>query len=134
MTLSHQKFREIVLQLLYSQEVAHPGEELVIPLMMNELSVPKSQVKLAYDKVLKIDGLTSEIDPLITSVSTSYDIERIQLVTKMILRLAIYELLFEKEVPPKVIIAEAIRLSRKFSSPESAAFVNAIVDKLYHAD
>jgi transcription antitermination protein NusB len=131
MSLSPQKFREIVFQLLYSQDIGHSQEDAMIELIMNELSVTKKNVKLAQDKVNEIRQKLDEIDPMIASVSTSYTFERIQTVTKNILRLGVYELFIEQKAPPKVIIAEAIRLSRKFSSPESASFANALLDHLY---
>lgn len=131
MALSQQKFREIVFQLLYSQEIISPDENLMLELMMAELAVSKKNVRLAQERVGKIKLLLSEIDSLITSVSTSYDFDRIQVVTKNILRLAVYELLYDEDIPPKVAIAEAIRLSRKFNTAESASFVNAVLDQLY---
>lgn len=131
MTLSQQKFREIVFQLLYSQDVASPDENLMIDLMMAELAVSKRNVRLAQEKVNKIKEHLAEIDSTIASVSTSYDFNRIQVVIKNILRLGVFELLFDDQIPPKVAIAEAIRLSRKFSTPESAFFVNALLDHLY---
>ena len=133
MALSQQKFREIVLQLLYSQDIAHPDDALMLELMMGELAVSKRNVRLAQERVQQIQELLSEIDPLITSVSTSYDFNRIQVVTKNILRLGVFELLFDDQIPPKVAISEAIRLSRKFNTPESASFVNAVLDHLYQA-
>ncbi len=133
MALSQQKFREIVFQLLYSQEVGRPDEALMTDLMMNELAVSKKNVRLAQERVQLIKDHFSQIDPLIASVSTSYDFERIQTVTKNILRLAVFELFFDDQIPPKVAIAEAIRLSRKFNTPESASFVNALLDHLYQA-
>ena len=132
MALSQQKFREIVLQLLYSQNVAHPNEALMLELMMTELAVSKKNVRLAQERVEKIESKLPEIDALITSVSASYDFDRIQIVTKNILRLAVFELFFDDNIPYKVAIAEAIRLSRKFNTPESASFVNALLDNLYH--
>ncbi len=131
MALSQQKFREIVLQLLYSQDVTHSNDALMIELMMSELTVSKKNVRLAQERVQKIRKCLSEIDPLIASVSISYDFERIQVVTKNILRLGVYELLYDDQIPHKVAIAEAIRLSRKFNTPESASFVNAVLDHLY---
>lgn len=131
MTLSPQKFREIVLQLLYSQDIAHPDESLMTELMMAELAISKKNVRLAQERVHMISTHFSEIDSLITSVSTSYDLDRIQIVTKNILRLAVFELFFDDQIPAKVAIAEAIRLSRKFNTPESASFVNALLDRLY---
>lgn len=134
MSLSHQKFREIVFQILYSKDVGHPEPALIIELMMNELAVSKKNVKQAQEKVEKIFQFLPQIDPMIGAVSATYDFDRIQIVTKNILRLGVYELFFEdgeNAAPPKVVIAEAIRLSRKFSSPESASFVNALLDHLY---
>jgi len=133
MALSQQKFREIVFQLLYSQDVGNPDEALMLELMMAELAVSKKNVRLAQERVHKIKERLSEIDPLITSISTSYDFERIQLVTKNILRLGVFELFFDDKIPHKVAIAEAIRLSRKFNTAESASFVNALLDHLYQA-
>lgn len=131
MALSQQKFREIVLQLLYSQDITSPNEELMVELMMAELAVSKRNVRLAQERVQKIKSLLPEIDPLIASVSTSYDFDRIQAVTKNILRIAVFELLYDDQIPHKVAIAEAIRLSRKFNTPESASFVNALLDHIY---
>lgn len=136
MALSHQKFREIVFQLLYSYDLGHPDEKVMLDLMMSELAVTKKNVRLAQEKVHRIQQTLPQIDPLIASVSTSYSFDRIQTVAKNILRLAIFELFFDSQtppLPPKVAIAEAIRLSRKFSSPESASFVNALLDHLYQA-
>lgn len=133
MALSPQKFREIVLQLLYSSDLGHSHSNEMIDLMMNELAVTKKSVKLAQEKSTAILSQLQEIDPLIASVSASYTFDRIQTVTKNILRLAVYELLIEKTIPHKIVIAEAIRLSRKFSTPESATFANALLDNLYKA-
>lgn len=131
MSLSPQKFREMVFQLLYSQDIAQPESSLMIELMMGELTVSKKNARLAQERVEKVQAHIQEIDSLISGVSTSYDFHRIQTVTKNILRLGVYELLFDDQIPPKVAIAEAIRLSRKFCTPESASFVNALLDHLY---
>ncbi|MBA2369989.1 MAG: transcription antitermination factor NusB [Candidatus Protochlamydia sp.] len=131
MALSQQKFREIVFQLLYSYDLGRPNEAVMTELMMAELAVSKKNVLLAQEKVQKIILLLPEIDPLISTVSISYDFDRIQIVTKNILRLGVFELKFEGSIPPKIAIAEAIRLSRKFSTPESASFVNALLDNIY---
>lgn len=131
MALHQQKFREIVLQLLYSQDLGHPDEASMIELIMAELTVSKRNVRLALQRVEKIKENLPKIDHLIESFSTSYNFNRIQIVTKNILRLGAFELLFDDNIPPKVAIAEAIRLSRKFANPESASFVNAILDQIY---
>lgn len=127
-TLPPQKLREIVFQLLYS--AGFGSDESVDEMVMQALSVTKRSVRLAQEIALKIQEKLAEIDALIIKHSESYDWDRIPRVEKTILRLGIYELLM-KEVPGKVAIAEAIRLSRKFATKESAHFINAILDTLY---
>lgn len=131
MALSQQKFREIVFQLLYSQDIAHSSEDSTVKLITTELAISMKNGRLAQERVALIQKKLSEIDSLITSVSTSYNFDRIQVVTRNILRLGIFEMFFDDKIPPKVAIAEAIRLSRKFNTPESASFVNALLDQLY---
>ena len=128
MALPQQKFREIVFQALYSLELGGSDKDEIISLLMKELQVTKKTVREAFDQVLKIVACKEEIDALIAKTSTSYAFERIQTVEKNILRLSCYELLHDPEMPPKVVIAEGLRLARKFGTPESANFVNALLD------
>lgn len=67
---------------------------------------------------------------MITEHSTSYEFERIPRIERNVLRLGVYEIMYDSDIPPKVAIAEAIRLTRKFATPESATFVNAILDSI----
>ena len=133
MSLSQQKFREIVFQLLFSEEMNDPNPENMTQLMMAELAVSKKNVKMAQEKMHKVLQKLPEIDPLIMSVSIGYEFNRIQTLTKTVLRLGVFELLFDESIPPKVAITEAMRLARKFGTPESATFVNAVLDHLYQA-
>lgn len=131
MAVPQAKIREIVFQMLYSMNMGHAESKDLIELMMKELSVSKSSVLQAMKKVDAIQDHLVEIDAIIAKTSHAYDFDRIQNIEKNILRLGLYELLIEKEIPPKVAIAEAIRLTRKFGTPESAAFVNALLDAIY---
>lgn len=131
MSLPQQKFREIVFQLLYSYDLGKSHEEDMLPLIMKELSVTRKAVKEAAERAQKIQEMWPEIDKEITQSSQSYTFERIQSVERNILRLGVYEILYDEEIPPKVAISEAIRLARKFGSPESANFVNAVLDHIY---
>ncbi|HEX2583051.1 MAG TPA: transcription antitermination factor NusB [Chlamydiales bacterium] len=131
MALPPQKFREIVLQLLYSQDFTPIDVAESIPFMMHELKVTKRTMLDVHERIHKILEKSSEIDEKIGASSTSYSLDRISRVEKMILRIAIFELLFDHALPGKIAIAEAIRLSRKFGTPESAHFVNAVLDDIY---
>lgn len=131
MPLPQQKFREIVFQLLYSYDMSQATEEDMLPLIMTELSVTKKAVQEAQMRVQAILAKLNEIDKMIAVASLSYAFERIASVERNILRLGVFELLFDDDIPPKVAISEAMRLARKFGTPESAAFINAIMDNLY---
>lgn len=131
MPLSLQKFREIVFHLLYSSDFGGGAEAEIVPLIMQQLIVTKSAVRQARVLADQILGKQDQIDALIKEQSRDYDFDRIPRIERAILRLGVYEILFSTTVPSKVAIAEAIRLSRKFATPESAKFVNAILDALY---
>lgn len=133
MAIPFQKLREIVLQLLYSQDINKTDETQLIRLLAAELAVPKSVIKQAQTKVIALLSRVDELDQLIGEASTSYTFERIHRIERNVLRLGTYELLHDPTIPPKVAIAEAIRLTRKFAAPESAAFVNAVMDNIYKA-
>jgi N utilization substance protein B len=130
MPLPPQKFREAVFQILYSQDFA-PELEEIIPFMMGELKTTRRAMLDAQVRVTQVLAKCSEIDPLIAESSTEYTFDRISRVEKTILRLGLFELLHDPSIPPKVAIAEAIRLCRKFGTPESSQFVNAILDGVY---
>ena len=131
MALAVQKFREMVFQMLYCHDFSQGLEDDVIDLMMSELKVTKKSAREAYQRMKLILEKANEIDDRIRPASTEYQFERISSVEKNILRLGIYELCYDKSIPAKVAIAEAIRLCRKFGTPESAHFVNAILDHVY---
>jgi N utilization substance protein B len=128
MSLPAQKFREVVFQMLYSYDIGRATDEDMLDLLSGELEVTKRSVKEAQVRVHDIVSNLSKIDELISNTSQSYEFERIQTVEKNILRLGIFEMLFDDSIPEKVAIAEAMRLARKFSTKEAATFVNAILD------
>jgi len=71
-----------------------------------------------------------QIDELIRSQADNWRLERMPAVDRNILRLAIYEMLFEKETPKLVVLDEAIELAKKFGSEQSGRFVNGLLDGL----
>lgn len=131
MALPVQKFREIVFQILFSRDMSATVDSDMIPFMMNELKVTRRSMLDAHARMALVVEKLPEIDALITGKSTEYTFERISRVEKTILRLGIFEMLFDDAIPELVAIAEAIRLCRKFGTPESAQFVNAILDGVY---
>ena len=133
MELPRRKQREILLQLLFSWEVSS-GLSIEDPtdILMESLEISKKNVLGMDEKIQEIIKHVSEIDDTLARTSVEYSLERISLIDKNILRIAIFELLFEKE-QPKIVIEEALRLSKKFSSPEAVSYVHAIIDEVYHS-
>ena len=75
-----------------------------------------------------VAGTVADIDPMITEAAEHWRIERMNVLDRLILRLAIYEFLHQPETPAKVVINEALELARTFSTDESVRFINGILD------
>lgn len=71
-----------------------------------------------------------KIDSLIKNVTEKWSLERMACIDRNILRFATYELLFRRDIPPVVTINEAIEIAKKYSTSESTAFINGILDKI----
>jgi transcription antitermination protein NusB len=133
-SIPQKKLREIVFQILFSHDLAQPDVDDLIPFMCEQTAVSKSHMRVAYARAEAILAVRQLLDDKITTHCREYALERIPRVERNILRLALYELFEEKSIPPKVVIAEALRLGRKFSSPEAGGFLNAILDAAYKAE
>jgi N utilization substance protein B len=72
----------------------------------------------------------TEIDNVITPVLQNFRMERLANVDRNILRLAVYELLYEREVPVPVVLNEAIEIAKSLGAGESGGFVNGILDQI----
>lgn len=131
MALPQEKFRELVFQLLYSRDQGDAADKAMAKMMMKELSVTKKTVLQAQERVAAIVEVQDELDTKIGGASESYEFDRIQLVERNVLRLGVYELIYDDAVPAAVVISEAIRLCRKFGTREAAKFVNAVLDHLH---
>lgn len=104
----HKKRQEVV-QLLFSYSF-----------LEQRISDPKAQEIISHFE---------ELDKVISEVAPEFPIEKINKVDLAILRLAIYELQFEKKTPPKVIIDEAIELGKEFGGEASPGFINGALGK-----
>ncbi len=130
MKLSPQKFREMVLLFLFSKDFHDSDETELKRLVGEELKVATSEATTAKHKAEAIELHLLELDAQISAATISYEFHRIGRVEKNILRLALYEFLHDKTVSKEIIIAEAKRLAKKFSSPEAALFCQAVLDTL----
>jgi len=71
-----------------------------------------------------------EIDAKIRQYAKNWDLHRMAVVDRNVMRLAIYEMLYREDIPPVVSINEAVDIAKKYSTPESGKFVNGILDRI----
>lgn len=73
-----------------------------------------------------------ELDNLIVSKSSNWDINRIAIIDRLIIRLALTEMIYFDDVPAKVSIVEAVEISKEYSTDDSSGFINGILDSIYN--
>jgi N utilization substance protein B len=129
MNIPQSKLREVVLQALYAYEIEKGGEAPLHILLMECVEVSRKNVKIAEEKARAVLAKREEFDARLGAASEEYRLERISLTDRAILRLALYELFFEA-LPLPIVINEATRLSRKFSTPNAATFVQALLNAI----
>jgi len=134
MTLRHQS-RELALQALYFWEVggATPEEALghVVAEQAPEASEP---VRVFALELLRGTVIAhEELDLIIGRHIDNWRIERLAVIDKLILRLATWELRYQPDTPPAVVVNEALELARTFSADESIKFVNGVLDGIRKA-
>ena len=95
-----------------------------------EISIPEEIRDYGRELLTGIIEKKSRIDELIRSYSQGWDLDRLPAVDRNILRLAIYELLWSKEVPEAVAIDEALNFARELSTEDSANFVHGVLGKI----
>ena len=122
--------RETAVQLLFSRDFTPPGAEHEVDAFFELHSAgPKIRehaVKLYRGVVAHLE----EIDRRLSGSLENFSLERLAVVDRNILRLALYEMFHSNEVPPIVAINEAIEISKRFGTPDSSRFVNGVLDRL----
>ena len=128
--ISRSRCREWALQVLYQAEyVGHRQGETIRFYRHFEAVHGETPAYL----VRLVEGVTAhqeELDKLIRQYSENWRLERMAAVDRNILRLALYELLHEPDVPAKVVINEAVELAKQYGSEESGSFINGILDRI----
>ncbi len=124
------KAREETLRILYRLEFDNrPVEETLDQYWKNKKSLPSTR---EYSTWL-VNGIISDqkkIDTIIQDASEHWRLSRMALIDRNILRMAVFELLHEKNVAAAVIINEAIEIAKRYSGTEAATFVNGILDAI----
>jgi transcription antitermination protein NusB len=126
------KAREVALQLLYQLDVQGEGSpEPHLDEFWSRHPVDP-EVRDFADALVRGTKLhEAKIDELISHYALHWELDRMAVVDRNILRQGIFELLWMGEAPPKVVINEALEVAKKFSTQESSRFINGILDRIH---
>jgi transcription antitermination factor NusB len=125
--------RELALQVLYQLDITGDNCQAALDNFWKAPEQESIAQEIRHFTFELVEGVIRQlgvIDPKISQYATNWQLERMAVVDRNILRLSCFELLFRPDIPPKVSINEAVDLAKKYSGPEAGKFVNAILDKI----
>lgn len=123
--------RVAALQYLYAWSINPPGnlaEDLRV--FFEGLEQPREHYAFGEELIHGVIEKCGDIDARIGGLAQNWDFDRIAKIDLAILRLAMFEMIFRKDIPPVVSINEAIDLSKQFSNADAKRFINGILDRL----
>lgn len=131
---TRRKARECALQMLFAADVAKTSSDVLTRDYWNELGEPElDEATREFANRLSVFTLREldKVDERIRSRAEHWRIERMAIVDRNVLRLAVYEFLYE-QTPHTVVINEALEIARRFSTFEATQFINGILDAIKH--
>jgi len=126
------KARGFALQILYEIDITRDDFKTVIKNFwyLVDDDVEDDVKKFSHELVELVSQHRDLLDEKIARYATNWEVDRMAVVDRNILRLGGSELLFRNDIPPKVSINEAVELAKKFSGVQAGKFVNGILDKI----
>lgn len=130
--MGRSELREHIFKMIFGIEFSDTEHlEEQIDLYLDQLvEVSEKDREYMADKAKAIASKASEIDAIINEHTIGWKTSRMNKVDLSILRLAVYEMKWDEEVPVKVAINEAVELGKRFSGDEGPAFINGVLGKL----
>ena len=126
--------REAALKILYQLDVTKDPAEQGMKLFFRHHRIPAESQPFVAALVRGAVQHRSKIDDLLSKHTTNWSVNRMSIIDRNVLRLAVYELLFEEQTPPKVVINEAVELAKKFGAHDSGKFVNGVLDSIHKTE
>jgi transcription antitermination factor NusB len=123
--------RELALQVLYMVDAR--GDEALVGLddfLKQEAPDETEAHEFARSLLSGTLDHQEEIDKAISAAAQNWNLRRMALVDRNILRMAVFEMFYAKDIPAKVSINEAIEMGKRFSTQQSGAFINGILDRI----
>lgn len=124
------KSREFALQVLYQLDITKQDAAGTIAQLQEHFLSREGSDEFAKQIVLGVTEHRQEIDRLIKQYSKNWRLDRMNMIDRIILRMATFELLYCEEIPPKVTLNEAIDLGKRYGAQDSGSFINGILDRI----
>lgn len=122
--------RTAAMQFLYQWSINQPENlNRDLELFFKDKERSREDYQFAEELIRGVLENIEEVDKTIQSYSQNWNFERVARIDLAILRLAIYEMAYRRDIPPIVSINEAIDLSKRFSNPDAKRFINGILDQ-----
>ncbi|UCC85849.1 MAG: transcription antitermination factor NusB [Anaerolineales bacterium] len=122
--------RRIALQGLYEIDFTQHSPEYALGCRIKEQPLPEEATLFAFHLVEGVVEHIPQLDQVMAELAPEWPVDQIAVVDRNVLRIAIYELLFDPDTPPKVAINEAVELAKMFGSDSSPRFVNGVLGSL----
>ncbi|MDX2129092.1 MAG: transcription antitermination factor NusB [Chloroherpetonaceae bacterium] len=128
-TFSRRLARECIMQVLFAVELRkEPIQKVAEGILPEELLTDEKAKEFTYKIINGVFNNLPTIDTFISKHADNWELSRMAVIDKNLMRMAISEILFMDDVPPKVSINEAIEISKKFSTEKSGKFINGVLD------
>ncbi|MBI4825555.1 MAG: transcription antitermination factor NusB [Nitrospirae bacterium] len=130
--MSRRKARECALQILFQLDFTNSG--LTGETLSEFWAGTKEDdetMEFAHAIIKGTREHMARLDEIITRAADNWSVDRMSVVDRNILRASAYELVYRKDIPPAVAINEAVEISKKYSTEDSAPFINGILDRIY---
>jgi N utilization substance protein B len=126
------KAREIALQILYQMDIVKSGaSETTDKYWQGTDDKPEAEILEFSNRLVRgVSENMGRIDEIISTYAKNWEIKRMAVVDRNIIRMAAYELIFLEDIPPKVSLNEAIDIAKKYGDEDSGKFVNGILDRI----
>jgi N utilization substance protein B len=127
--MSRRKAREYALQLLFQLDIRKEKPTLTLFKRFWAEERPDDEMRaFAEETVTGTFKHLRTVNAKILACAKNWSLDRMAIVDRNVLRMAVYEILYRRDIPPSVTINEAIELAKKYGTDESGAFVNGILD------
>ena len=122
--------RELAMQALFYMDIQKDASEEMLEHFCGCFCPSKKSRPFLTKLVSGVLGTKDQIDALVERFSQNWKIDRMSSVDRNVMRIAVYELLYCDDIPPKVSINEAVDIGKKFGTQDSGAFINGIMDSI----